>query len=277
MCTYLTMLSIVISCIWLIAILIVTVTYLYPTAEAPITSPIPSPITSPIISSTTSTTSTLFITTPLKSSSQSSQSSIVSKLNSGAKVVLVFHGHSIPATYNRPCCTSYSYPYLVREDLKKKFPKANISVVVTAKSSENSKDGSSRFRSDVLSQSPDILFIDYGINDGPLGSKNSEYWNDMIQLAKSKGIPVVILTNTGTHSSNFNDPNDYMAQIANRIRLVAIKQNAILADNFKVWGKKAHPFIDYVVSNSDAHPNPKGHRLIADCIFDALIESNLFK
>lgn len=184
------------------------------------------------------------------------------------EIIMVFDGHSIPYTYMRN--PTGSYPGMLVAKIKKDYPKSKIKVVITAKPSENSSDGSKRFESDVLSKKPSIVFLDYAINDGPLGESNTVHWRLMVRACKANGIPVVVLTNSGVQTTNFNDVNDYMAQIAARVRKVAQEENVLLADVFELYGRKAKPLIEYVVSATDAHPNQKGHALIAECIYESL-------
>ena len=52
---------------------------------------------------------------------------------------IVFHGHSVPAGYwhNHEVHTLESYPYLLLEKLKAKYPYAVINIIVSAIGGEN--------------------------------------------------------------------------------------------------------------------------------------------
>jgi hypothetical protein len=80
---------------------------------------------------------------------------------------LVFHGHSVPADYFKTSIvnTLESYPYLILKELKVQFPYAVININNTSIGGEDSKSGAQRFESDVLIHKPDVLFIDYALND----------------------------------------------------------------------------------------------------------------
>ncbi|MFN3380244.1 MAG: SGNH/GDSL hydrolase family protein, partial [Runella zeae] len=99
---------------------------------------------------------------------------------------LVFHGHSVPAGFwhNHEVHTLESYPHLVLEKLKEKYPYAVINVIVTAIGGENSLKGQKRFETEVLPHRPDVLLIDYALNDrfSDLGLVK-EAWEKMVKAA----------------------------------------------------------------------------------------------
>ena len=88
---------------------------------------------------------------------------------------LVFHGHSVPAGYwhNSEVHTLDSYPNLVLAKLKEVYPYAVINVIVTAIGGEYAEKGQTRFASDVLPHKPDVIFIDYALNDLGAGLERS--------------------------------------------------------------------------------------------------------
>ncbi len=99
---------------------------------------------------------------------------------------LVFHGHSVPAGYFKtPLVNTFdSYPFLLLKELKELYPYAVINVICTAIGGENSSEGVKRFESDVLVHKPDVLFIDYALNDRGIGlEKSKDAWEEMINKA----------------------------------------------------------------------------------------------
>jgi acyl-CoA thioesterase I len=68
--------------------------------------------------------------------------------------------------------------------LKDRFPFVVIKVIVTAVGGEESSKGASRFAKEVLCHNPDVLLIDYGMNDHRIGTKQaSKAWRSMIENA----------------------------------------------------------------------------------------------
>ena len=57
-----------------------------------------------------------------------------------------------------------------------------INVIVTAIGGENSESGAARFATDVLCHKPDVVTIDYALNDRDLGLVRAEQaWRQMIE------------------------------------------------------------------------------------------------
>ncbi|MEI8198087.1 MAG: SGNH/GDSL hydrolase family protein, partial [Phycisphaerae bacterium] len=114
-------------------------------------------------------------------------------------VNIVCHGHSVPAGYflTPMVDTLNAYPHLLLAGLKQRFPYAVINVIVTAIGGENSESGAARFADDVLRLRPDLITIDYALNDRGLGlEKAHRAWTHMIQAARAAGSKVLLLTPT---------------------------------------------------------------------------------
>jgi lysophospholipase L1-like esterase len=192
---------------------------------------------------------------------------------------IVFHGHSVPAGYHKtPEVKPFeSYPHLVHLKLKELYPYAVLNVTVTAIGGEDSTAGSSRFTRDVLSHKPDLIFIDYALNDRrkPL-EKVEASWRSMIGEAKKSGVPVVLLTPTGDAAADLAKPGDPLRQRADLIRRLAKNEDVPLADVSAAWlaelGKGTPQ--DQLLSQPN-HPNLRGHTVAADTIVAALAAAGL--
>ena len=80
---------------------------------------------------------------------------------------LVFHGHSVPSGYFKTpdVKTLQAYPHLLLKGLKQIYPYAVVNSILTCIGGENAAQGSTRFTRDVFTHKPDVLFIDYPLND----------------------------------------------------------------------------------------------------------------
>src|SRR5438132_6042675 len=115
-------------------------------------------------------------------------------------VNIVCHGHSVPAGYFKTpqVDTFNAYPHLFHAAIKRHYPAAVLNVIVTAIGGENSVSGAARFEKDVLSHNPDLVLIDYALNDRPLPlDKSRAAWASMIEKALAKNVKVLLLTPTG--------------------------------------------------------------------------------
>lgn len=185
---------------------------------------------------------------------------------------IVCHGHSVPAGYFKtPVVDTFNaYPHLLHKALKDRFPHAVINVIVTAIGGEASERGAERFERDVLSHNPDIITIDYALNDRRLGLERAKTaWSSMIAGAKARGIKVILLTPTADTSADLNDPQDPLNRHAQQIRDLARQENVALADSFAAF----HRYVNEGGALADLmsqvnHPNRKGHDLVVEKLLE---------
>jgi len=182
-------------------------------------------------------------------------------------VNIVCHGHSVPAGYfvTPNVDTFHAYPHLLHFGLKKRFPYAVVNVIVTAIGGETSEGGAARFERDVMTLRPEVVMIDYGLNDRSIGLERARTaWTSMIRAAKKEGSKVILLTPTGDLSAHLDDVNDPLNQHARQIRELATEYGVGLVDSLSA-------FQDYVKGGGKLkdlmsqvnHPNRKGHEIVA--------------
>jgi len=182
-------------------------------------------------------------------------------------VNVVCHGHSVPAGYFKtPAVDTFNaYPHLLHKGLKDAFGLAVINVIVTAIGGENSESGAARFERDVLSLKPDVVTIDYALNDRRLGLERArKAWVSMIEKAKAAGVRVILLTPTGDTSARLDDPNDALNQHARQIRELAAEHRVGLVDSTEAFSQyvRGGGKLEDLMSQVN-HPNRKGHDLVA--------------
>jgi acyl-CoA thioesterase I len=184
-------------------------------------------------------------------------------------VNIVCHGHSVPAGYfATPTVDTFNaYPHLLHLGLKHRFPYAVVNVIVSAIGGENSEAGARRFTMEVLCHRPDVVTLDYGLNDRGIGLERARAsWTSMIEAALAAKVKVILLTPTldATQEPTYagNDKAS-LGEHAEQIRRLASAYEVGLADGFQ-------EFHDYMESGdlSDIlswinHPNRQGHELVA--------------
>ena len=189
---------------------------------------------------------------------------------------LVFHGHSVPAGYHKtPQVKPFdSYPFLVFQGMNERFPTAVINTITTAIGGENSVQGAARFERDVLPYHPDLLFIDYAINDRSLKVEDVEKaWRAMIESAQKHQIPLVLLTPTSTRFNHFDDPKDDLSVRAALIRRLATEYKLPLADVSARWTQVLQDGTDpETLLSQGVHPNRAGHEIAAKEILRVIDE-----
>ena len=185
---------------------------------------------------------------------------------------IVCHGHSVPAGYFKtPVVDTFNaYPHLLHEALKRKYPFAVINVIVTAIGGESSDSGEERFAGDVLSHRPDVITVDYALNDRRIGlDKSRQALTSMIEQAQSHGIKIILLTPTGDLGADLSNPGDPLNRHAELIRDLARSHGVGLADSlaeFQAYTTNGGRLED-LMSQSN-HPNRKGHELAAKVLME---------
>ena len=185
---------------------------------------------------------------------------------------LVFHGHSVPSGYFktpdvRPL---QSYPHLLLKELKQVYPYAVINTILTCIGGENAAQGAKRFKRDVLNHKPDVLFIDYALNDRRIGLEASrQSWEFMIKAALKKNIKVILLTATPDQKVDLADAKTDLQLLCNQVKELSAEFKVGLVDSYASF-QKIHSdggkLADYMSQVN--HPNEKGHQLVVDEIMN---------
>ncbi len=182
-------------------------------------------------------------------------------------VNVVCHGHSVPAGYFKtPVVDTFNaYPHLLHRGLKARFPFAVLNVTVTAIGGEDSESGARRFARDVLARRPDVVTIDYALNDRRLGLARAEAaWRSMITNATACGLKIILLTPTPDLAAKLDDSTDPLHQHAAQVRRLAAEYQVALVDSLAAFRArvKGGAQLEELMSQGN-HPNGAGHDLVA--------------
>ncbi len=181
---------------------------------------------------------------------------------------IVFHGHSVPSGYFKTpqVNTLSAYPYLFLSQLKAQYPYAVVNIIVTGIGGEYSEKGAKRFDDEVLNHKPDVLFIDYALNDRRIGLERAKAaWTEMILKAKVQGIPVILLTPSPDTRVDYSLADNILKQHAEQITALAQKYQLGLVDSYGAFSflyDDKTELEKYMAQVN--HPNEKGHALIAN-------------
>lgn len=183
---------------------------------------------------------------------------------------LVFHGHSVPAGYFKTPVvnTLDAYPYQVLRQLKELYPYAVINIINTSIGGENSLSGEKRFGAEVLPHRPDVLFIDYALNDRGVGLIEArKAWKSMIEQALARNCKVILLTPTPDQRVDLLAPGNELEHHALQIRELAREYGVGLVDSYQLFyelAKSGGTISEYMSQVN--HPNKAGHALVSHAI-----------
>jgi lysophospholipase L1-like esterase len=186
-------------------------------------------------------------------------------------VNLVFHGHSVPTGYfsGSNVFTFDSYPYLTLKKIKENSKTAIVNIITTSIGGENAVQGDKRFETEVLNHRPDVLFIDYALNDRKNGLETSlKAWESMIEKALKYGTKVIILTPTPDTKEDILADEATLQKHSEQIRALAQKYKIGLVDSYAAFKTlaKTEDLKKYMSQNN--HPNAAGHEVVAQLIYE---------
>jgi lysophospholipase L1-like esterase len=155
---------------------------------------------------------------------------------------------------------------LFLKKLKAIYPLAVVNVIVTAIGGENSVKGAERFERDVLTHKPDLILIDYSLNDRGIGLEKAYLaWNQMIKSAIDQGIKVILLTPSPDQNVNYADPANELRKHTDQVRKLASENQLGLVDSYQAF-EFLYPDKEQLSKYMSQvnHPNELGHQLIAN-------------
>lgn len=160
-----------------------------------------------------------------------------------------------------------------------------------------------RFEKDVLAKNPDLVVIQFGINDSaidvwktppetaPRVSKEKYIQNleKIIENLKARNCAVILMTPnkmcwTQRLKENYSKPpyvtddpdgfNVTLREYAQAVREIAAKQKVPLVDvytAYEAYGKLGNQSVNDLLLDG-MHPNDKGHRIVADLLIPEIVK-----
>lgn len=207
------------------------------------------------------------------------KSQLVLKWPKNKTINVVFHGHSVPSGYFKTpeVNTLAAYPHLFLKYLKEHYTTAVVNCITTSIGGEQAEQGAKRFKDDVLCMKPDLLFIDYALNDRGIGLERAEVaWRSMIKEGIDAGVKIVLLTPTPDLKEDILDENATLAGYANMIKKLGEEYQIPVVDvydQFKKLKRQEGDISKYMAQNN--HPNELGHQVVLNKIVTKLFRELL--
>jgi len=179
---------------------------------------------------------------------------------------LLIRGGSIAAGHG----VTRSYADILTESL---FPKG-IEVINRSRYRETSFDGIGTFNEDIAYFQPDILLIQFGVDDAFGYVYRSEFQENLVQmirLARLRFNPVILLATSHT----FDNPNDMDAVniFYRSLRIMASDLGCELIPVHNYWAgylEEQNLSSKDLVLSDFRYPNERGHQVIAEAILTRL-------
>ena len=188
---------------------------------------------------------------------------VIKKLQAGEEITVAYLGGSI--TQGSSAGDDKCYARLTTNWLEEQFPDATINYVRAGIGATGSYIGVHRADRDVLAYDPDLVFIDFSVNDTTeRTATNKESYESLLRkLWKSESAPAIVtIAMTQQDGTSFQE---YHGEIVKKYDIPMISyKNAIL----DVIDKGYIQWTD--ISDDNIHPNIPGHQVLTDLIANYL-------
>lgn len=185
--------------------------------------------------------------------------SVIKKLKNGEEVTVGFIGGSI--TQGTSAGNELCYAKLTADWLQQTYSGAKINYINAGIGATGSYIGVHRVTTDLLSQKPDLVFVEFSVNDTTeFTQRNKESYDSLLRtIWKSSTNPAIItIATTQEDGTSFQDQH---AEIVKHYDLPMISYRNTILDTIKhgdiVWKD---------ISNDNIHPNVPGHKIVSQLL-----------
>lgn len=182
---------------------------------------------------------------------------VFEKMQSGEEVAVAYLGGSITEGYL--VNSKQNYAYKTTEWLKSVFGNDKIKHINAGLSGTSSTIGLLRVQQDVLDYGPELVFVEFAVNDAQDSTSKLMYESLVSRIVNSDSAPAVVLI--FTRLENGYTCEKHMSAVGEAYNLPMISVDAALAAELEA-GTLA--WADY--AQDEAHPTNNGHTIIADFI-----------
>ncbi len=186
-----------------------------------------------------------------------------SDLEAGANVTIVAYGDSITAGF----AVRRGFPFFWKQMLQEKYPEARVEMINSGISGDTTLDGLSRLDWAVLSYEPDLVTINFGINDCVLGLSLEELEMNLVEMVQriraGPGSEVLLLSSQPLETPPYDR---LVLDYYQAIERVAREMDVGFVDVCGAWMRRVQQgtLLSGLIIPGLDHPNEAGYRIIAE-------------
>lgn len=188
---------------------------------------------------------------------------VIKRLEAGEQIKIVFLGGSITQGCNATC-QELSYVYRVYDWFKRKFPAAEIIYYNSGVGGTSSQFGAFRVKDDVLDLEPDMVFVEFSVNDANTDKFKESYESLLRRILEYKSEPAVFTFNNVQYDDGIN-AQEVHNEIAKYYELPIVSMKDSIYQEI-LLGK----FSSEDITTDNLHPNDIGHGLLSEVICNLL-------
>jgi len=192
---------------------------------------------------------------------------ITRSLEDGSPVKIAFFGDSVTGVYyhtggRRAWCD------LLGTALSRLYPKSHVEMINSGVSGNDTVAALKRMETDVLSHSPQLIVVMFGLNDVVRVSPESFRANlaEIVKRSRDRSAEVILMTPNSIYPDDARRPLGRVADYAEIVRQSGERLRVPVADCFRVYEEvRAVSRQGWVRLMSDTiHPNMRGHAIFAE-------------
>jgi acyl-CoA thioesterase-1 len=193
----------------------------------------------------------------------------IAKLQSGSAVTIVALGDSLTSGW----MVARGYTEFMRDMLLIRFPKADIRLINSGIPGDTAPGGFYRLQQDVLSYSPDLVLVQFALNDAFCGCSLEEFRRAIEaiieRIRQESSADVLVLTSTLPADAS---ELDVVAPFYAVLKDIAREKGcgvALVDEHWRVSIAADTPH-DSLVLYDRVHPSEEGYRLMAEAVMCCL-------
>ena len=186
-----------------------------------------------------------------------------SDLEAGADVTIVAYGDSITAGF----AVRRGFPSFWKQMLEERYPEAGVEMINSGISGDTTIDGLSRLGWAALSYEPDLVTINFGINDCVLGLGLEVFEMNLVEMVRriraGPGSEVLLLSSQPLETPPYDR---LVLDYYQAIERVAKEMEVGFVDVHGAWlrrVKQGTPLSSLIIPGLD-HPNEAGYMVIVE-------------
>lgn len=184
-------------------------------------------------------------------------------LENGRGVTIVAFGDSITAGF----AVRRGFPSFWREMLQSMYPAAGIELVNSGNSGDTTLDGLARLDWSVLSYEPDLVTINFGINDCVLGLDLEEFEENFVEMVRrirsGPDSEILLLSSQPLETPPYDK---WVQDYYQAVERVAEEMDVGFVDVYGAWMERLEQgtLLGSLILAGLDHPSETGYRIIAE-------------
>jgi acyl-CoA thioesterase I len=194
-------------------------------------------------------------------------SNTIRKLEAGERLRIIALGDSLTHGW----MVRKGFLAFLSEMLKKKYPASRVEIINRGIPGDTADGGLYRLRQDVLDHDPDLVLIQFGLNDAFTGVHPGRF--EAAVQAMVDGIKndteaeILIITSVPVVYERIDEIAD---EFYGRLEAVAGREHLPVARVHRYWMKLVDAGLEFrsLVQSDQVHPTVEGYRLMAEAIME---------